>query len=94
MCSYIRKFIPNFSATLKPLSILSRKFVKFTWTKECQVALAFLKESLKTVPVLANLDTIKPYNLYTDAGDDCTGACKEQNTKGEMKSNQPNEKPT
>ena len=51
---------------------------------------------LTTVPVLANPDTRKPYILYMDASDDCTGAClcQEQDTQGELKSNEPNEKPT
>ena len=43
--------------------------------KECQIAFDFLEESLTTVPLLAYPDTSKPYILYTDASDDCTGAC-------------------
>ena len=55
----------------------------------------FLKDTLTTPPVLAYPDTSKPYILYTDASDDCTVAClcQEQDTQGEMKSNEPNEKP-
>ena len=47
------------------------------------------------MPVLAYLDTNKPYTLYTDASDDCIGAClcQEQDTQGEMKSNEPSQKP-
>ena len=37
--------------------------------------LAFLKESLISVPLLTYPDTSKPYILYTDASDDCIGAC-------------------
>ena len=50
---------------------------------------------LTTVPVLADPDTSKPYILYIDVGDDCTGAClcQEKDTQGEMKSNEQNEKP-
>ena len=35
MCSYYRRFIPNFSAIAKPLIRLTKKFVKFEWHKEC-----------------------------------------------------------
>ena len=75
MCSYYRRFIPNFSAITKPLINLSKKFAKFEWTKECQITFDFLKESLATVPFLAYPDTSKPYILYTDASDDCIGPC-------------------
>ena len=75
MCSYYRRFIPNFSAIAKPLINLTKKFKKFEWTKECQIAFHFLKESLTTVPLLAYPDTSKLYILYTDASDDCIGAC-------------------
>ena len=61
MCSYYRRFIPNFSAIAKPFIRLTKKFAKFEWNKECQAAFDFLKESLTTVPVLAYPDTSKPY---------------------------------
>ena len=64
-----------FSGTAKPLIYLTKKFAKFERTKECQIVFDFLKESLTTVPLLAYPDTSKPYILYTDASDDCIGAC-------------------
>ena len=75
MCSYYRRFIPNFSAIAKPLINLTKKVAKFEWTKECQIAFDFLNESLTTVPLLAYPDTSKPYILYTDASDYCIVAC-------------------
>ena len=55
----------------------------------------FLKESFTTVPVLVYPDTSIPCILHTDASDDCIGAClcQEQETQGEMISNEPKEKP-
>ena len=53
MCSYYRRFIPNFSATAKHIIRLGKKFAKLEWSKECQATFDFLKESLTTVPVLA-----------------------------------------
>ena len=75
MYSYYRRFIPNFSAILKPLINLTKKSANIEWTKECQIDFDFLKESLTTVPLLAYPDTNKPYILYTDASDDCIGTC-------------------
>ena len=89
MCSYYRRFIPNFSAIAKPLIRLMKKFVKFERCKECQAAFDFLKVGLTTVPVLAYPDTRKPHILYTYSSDDCIGAClcKEQDTQRELTSN-------
>ena len=75
MCSYYRRFIPNFSAKAKPLIKLTRKFAKFEWNKECQAAFDHLKECLTTNPLLSYPDTSEPYILYTDASGDCIGAC-------------------
>ena len=43
MCSYYRRFTPNFSAIAKPFINLTKKFAKFEWTKECQIDFDFLK---------------------------------------------------
>ena len=71
MCSYYRRFLPNFSQIAMPLI----KYAKFDWSPECQIAFDFLKESLTTIPVLVYPDTSKPYILYTDASEECIGAC-------------------
>lgn len=81
MCSYYRRFIPNFSKIAQPLIYPTRKYARFKWTPCCQEAFDFLKESLTVVP-----DTKKPYILYTDASDKCIGACLTQKTdEGEDK---------
>ena len=83
MCSYCKRLVPNFSAFVKPLIILTKKFAKFEWSKECQAAFDFLRKSLTTVPVLAYPDTSKAYIFYVDASDDCIGVClcQEQDTQ-------------
>ena len=58
-----------------PLIKLTKKFAKFVWYEECQVAFEFLKTSLTTVPILGYPDVNKPYILYTDASDNCIRAC-------------------
>ena len=83
MMSYYRRFMPNFSRIAQPLVELTKKYARFNWTKECQVAFEFLKESLTAVPLLAYPDTRLPYVLYTDASDTCIGACLTQEKKVE-----------
>ena len=80
MCSYYRRFIPNFSEIAEPIINLTRKYAKFHWTKQCQEAFQFLKDSLKVVPLLAYPDPNKPYVLYTDASQSCIGACLTQSS--------------
>ena len=53
MCSYYRKFIPNFLAIAKPLIRLTKKFAKYEWSKKYQAAFDFLKETLTSVPVFS-----------------------------------------
>ncbi|KAK3107412.1 hypothetical protein FSP39_013983 [Pinctada imbricata] len=80
MCSYYRRFVPNFSKIAESLINLTKKYARFKWTEECQHAFDYLKESLTVVPLLAYPDTNKPYVLYTDASDNCIGACLTQET--------------
>ena len=93
--SYYRCCIPNFSETTTPLIILTKKFAKFVWSEECQVAFEFLKTSLTTVPILGYHDVNKPYILYTDASENCIGAClcqpcdKGEGTEAGMTNEQP-----
>jgi hypothetical protein len=75
MCSYYRRFIPNFSEIAEPIVALTRKYARFVWTETCQKAFDFIKKSLSVVPLLAFPDPNQPYILYTDASDSCIGAC-------------------
>lgn len=72
--SFYRRLIPGFSRIAEPLINLIRKYAKFKWSKECQSAFDFLKESLTVVPLLAYPDPNKPYTLYTDCSEKCLGA--------------------
>ena len=75
MCSYYRRFIPNFSKIAEPLVGLTKKYARFKWDNNCQNAFDFLKESLTVVPLLSFPDPNKEYILYTDASDTAIGAC-------------------
>lgn len=67
MCSYYRRFIENFSDTVRNLTELTKKNAKFHWTPDHQKSFDQLKEKLANFPVLAHPDLRKPYKLYTDA---------------------------
>ncbi len=75
MCSYYRRFIPNFSKIAEPVIALTRKHAHFKWSETHDKAFQYLKDSLSVVPLLAYPDTNKPYTLYTDASGTCIGAC-------------------
>ena len=85
MCSYYRRFLPNFSQIAEPIIMLTRKYAHFKWSDVHQKAFEFLKESLTTVPLLVYPDLNKPYVLYTDASDTCIGACLTQECDGDEK---------
>ena len=55
MCSYYRRFIPNFSQTAEPIVALTRKYAHFKWSDSHQKAFEFLKDSLTSVPLLVYL---------------------------------------
>ena len=74
MCSYYRRFIPEFSSIAESLTNLTRKGVKFVWDDRCQNAFVKLKQGLAKEVILAYPDPSKPYKLYTDASDLAIGA--------------------
>ena len=94
MCSFYRRFIPNFAEISRPLIELTRKYARFHWSPECEKAFLQIKHQLTVVPLLAFPDTGKPYTLFTDASDSSIGACLCQEGEGEQwLPNVPNLKP-
>ena len=67
LCSYYRKFIPNFAITAKPLTDLTKKETSFNWQKEQQEAFEELKRKLISYPVLAHYDPSRETQIRTDA---------------------------
>ncbi len=95
MCSYYRRFIPNFSKIAEPIIALTKKYAHYKWTPEHQKAFEYLKGSLSVVPLLSYPDPNKPYTLYKDSSDTCIGGCLTQECDDveENLPNVPNEKP-
>lgn len=75
MCSYYRRFIPNFSGIAEVIIELTRKNAHFKWTSAHQEAFEYIKESLTVVPLLFYCNPNRPFILYTDASQMCIGAC-------------------
>ncbi|KYB24698.1 hypothetical protein TcasGA2_TC031841 [Tribolium castaneum] len=67
MCNYYRKFIKNFSAIARPLHEVTKRKLKFEWSKEQEQAFNMLKEKMTTTPVLRRFDPNKDCELRVDA---------------------------
>ena len=67
LCSYFRRFVPNFAQIADPLFNLTSDKVKFTWGEKEQASFVQLKNALIMPPVLSHPDFTKPFILYTDA---------------------------
>lgn len=83
MCSWYRRFIPNFSARAQPLTKLTKKKAPWMWEKEQEDAYSTLKHCLSTAPVLRQADETKPYIIKTDASSYALGAVLVQGEKDE-----------
>ncbi|WVZ58481.1 hypothetical protein U9M48_008753, partial [Paspalum notatum var. saurae] len=64
---YYHRFIKDFSKTAKPMTSLTKKNAKYSWSPNCEEAFQSLKKSLTTAPVLAQPDVTKPLDVYCDA---------------------------
>jgi len=67
LCSYYRKFVPNFSKIAKPLHELTDKTKEFKWTENAERAWNTLVEKLTTSPILGYWDHDAETEIHTDA---------------------------
>lgn len=74
MCSWYRRFIPNFAKITEPLSRLMKKNAVWTWKDEQKKAFEELQRLLVTAPVLMQADHTKPFTIKTDASNYAIGA--------------------
>jgi hypothetical protein len=63
---YYRRFIPNFSKIVKPMTQLLEKEAKFKWSSQCEEVFLTLKNLLTTAPMLAHPNIEKSFNVYCD----------------------------
>ncbi|XP_027062945.2 uncharacterized protein [Coffea arabica] len=71
---FYRRFIKDFSKTVKPLCELLTKDVPFHFNDECLLAFNKLKKELVSAPIIASLDWNLPFELMCDASDFAVGA--------------------
>jgi hypothetical protein len=67
LVGYYRRFIPDFSRIMKPMTELLKKGAKFEWGQKCEDAFDTLRQHLTTTPVLAQHNNNKPFDVYCDA---------------------------
>jgi hypothetical protein len=69
LTGYYRRFFPNFSKIIKPMTKLLEKDAMFKWSPQCEEAFLTLKNLLTTAPVLAQPDIDKLFDMYCDVSD-------------------------
>jgi hypothetical protein len=67
LTGYYRRFIPDFSKIVKPITGLLKNDTKFDWSSKCNEAFEQLKVLLTNAPVLAQPDIEKSFDVYCDA---------------------------
>ena len=78
VANFYRRHIPDMAIISRPLTVLTRKNMKFVWTKECSIAFNEVKKRLVTALVLRLPDMEQPFVLWTDASEKGFGAVLEQ----------------
>ena len=71
--NYYRVFIEDFNAITAPMSALTKKGVKFKWSKACKTGFQKLKDAFIKGPILAIYDPEKETRLEPDASGWATG---------------------
>jgi hypothetical protein len=67
LAGYYRRFIPDFSKIVKPITGFLKNDTKFDWSSKCNEAFEQLKVLLTTAPVLAQPNIEKSFDVYCDA---------------------------
>ncbi|XP_075485291.1 uncharacterized protein LOC142525011 [Primulina tabacum] len=73
LAGYYRKFVEGFSSIAVPLTKLTQKNAKFTWSEDCEKSFQRLKEKLSSTPVLILPAENKDFTIYSDASKDGLG---------------------
>ena len=72
--SFYRKFIWNYSKIMLPLTQLTKKNEAFVWTIEADTSFTQLKEAFTSPPILAHIDSKKPFTIEADASNFILGS--------------------
>ena len=74
MVGFYRKFCPNFSTVVGPLTNLLQKRAAYEWSELCEDSFKKIKSVLVSSPVLSTPDFSKQFKLTVDASDIGVGA--------------------
>ena len=74
LTGYYRRFIPEYAHRSQPLTMLTRKNIKWQWSKEQEDAFEGLKTALSEAPVLRPPQWGKPWIIDCDASNTAVGA--------------------
>ncbi|WZZ15171.1 hypothetical protein YC2023_108260 [Brassica napus] len=67
LAGYYRKFVKGFASLAQPMTRLTGKDIKFTWSEECGKCFSALKDMLTSATILVLPEADQPYVVYTDA---------------------------
>jgi hypothetical protein len=67
LAGYYIRFIEGFSTIATPLTRLTRKNIRWEWSKECDESFHKLKRRLTTAPVLILSSGTEGFVVYSDA---------------------------
>jgi hypothetical protein len=82
LAGYYRRFIEGFSTIASPLTKLTRKEVRFNWSKECEESFQELKRRLTSALVLALPPGTEGFIVFSDASNRGLGCVLMQRGKG------------
>src|SRR3954467_11869884 len=71
---FYRRFIKDFSKTLRPLTNLLQKDAPFVFDEDCKEAFTVLKKALIYAPIVQSPDWNLPFEIMCDASDYAVGA--------------------
>ncbi|KZS01270.1 Uncharacterized protein APZ42_002122, partial [Daphnia magna] len=74
LCSYYRRFIPQFAQSAKPLTDMFKKGGCFVWEAPQETSFFALKQALARTATLAYPDFNRPFEIHPDACDYGLGA--------------------
>ena len=71
--NFYRKFIDSYSRLVAPLTTLTRKSVRFTWSDAAAAAFRSLQQAFTTTPILRHFQPDLPLIVEADASDFALG---------------------
>lgn len=81
LASFYRRFVPQFSSLMAPITDCIRREGTFSWTEEASPAFHIIKHKLSSAPILALPDFSQVFELHYDASKSGIGAVLHQQSR-------------